>query len=244
MKIVSADIFKQFDNLIFGMSTKIISESDMFSNNMSLEIGDNLETVLSNRKRFYNELGLSSKNIAYQKQIHSDIIRYTDRAGFAGESDALITDKKGLGIAVSTADCVAVFIYDIKENVIAGIHSGWRGTEVKIVSKSLNYLKSNFNSKGENLFAYIAPSISQRNYEVGKEVADRFEEKYILRRNGMTFLDVAQINYNMLIDFGIPKNQIEKSELCSYETKYLHSFRRDREKSGRAFAVLAMKGEW
>ncbi len=243
MKIISSPLFNRFDNLVFGMSAKIVSTSDKFSNNMSFSINDNPERVLKNRKKFFENLGLQIENVAYQKQIHGDVIRYVEKGGFAGESDALATDKTNLGIAISTADCVAVFIYDEKENVIAGIHSGWRGTELKIVSKSLNYLKTKFNSKSENLFAFIAPSISQKNYEVGKEVAERFDEKYIRRKKGKFFLDVAKINYDMLVDFGIPKRQIEKSELCSYDTEYLHSYRRDKEKSGRAFVVLAMKGK-
>ena len=53
-------------------------------------------------------------------------------------------------------------------------------------------------------------------------------------------LDVAQINYDMLIDFGIPKLQIEKSTLCSYDEAYIHSFRRDKSESGRAFGVIAI----
>ena len=45
----------------------------------------------------------------------------------------------------------------------------------------------------------------------------------------------------MLISFGIPKEQIELSELCSFDEKYIHSFRRDKDQSGRAFGVIAMK---
>ncbi|NOX17298.1 MAG: peptidoglycan editing factor PgeF [Chlorobi bacterium] len=244
MKIISSQIFERFDNLIFGMSAKIVSASDNFSNNMSLSINDDPERVLKNRKTFFENLGLQIENVAYQKQIHGDKISYVTEGGFAGQSDALTTDKTNLGIAISTADCVAVFIYDVKEKVIAGIHSGWRGTELKIVRKSLKYLNSKFNSQSENLNVYLAPSISQRNYEVGREVAIKFKEKYILRLNGKMFLDVAQINYDALIDFGIPAGQIEKSELCSFDTQYLHSYRRDGKNSGRAFAMLAMRGKY
>ena len=54
--------------------------------------------------------------------------------------------------------------------------------------------------------------------------------------------DVAGINYKMLSDFGIPKNQIQKSELCTYELKdLLHSFRRDGNLSGRSLGVIAIK---
>jgi len=56
-------------------------------------------------------------------------------------------------------------------------------------------------------------------------------------------LDVAGINYQMLLDFGIPKNQIQKSELCTYEyNNLLHSYRKDGDLSGRSIGVIAIKG--
>jgi len=45
----------------------------------------------------------------------------------------------------------------------------------------------------------------------------------------------------MLLDFGIPNSQIENSKLCSFNESYIHSFRRDKNESGRAFGVIAMK---
>jgi len=45
----------------------------------------------------------------------------------------------------------------------------------------------------------------------------------------------------MLLDFGIPKRQIQKSNLCSFENVDLfHSYRRDKENSGRAWGLIYM----
>ncbi|MCF6269448.1 MAG: peptidoglycan editing factor PgeF [Melioribacteraceae bacterium] len=242
MKIIKAKIFKQFPEITFGMSTKFkFDNRDKFNFNMSLNIGDELERVESNRKLFFEILGLSIENVAYQNQIHSDIIKETGYGGNVGESDAIITPRKGVGIAISTADCVSIYIYDKTEKVIAGIHSGWRGTEKKILQKTLDRLNSEFDSEPENLFVYIAPSISQNNYEVGKEVAEKFDIKYSIPIGEKYLLNVSKINYDMLIDFGIPKEQIEVSELCSFDESYLHSFRRNKNESGRAFGLIAIK---
>ena len=109
------------------------------------------------------------------------------KLGNIGEGDALITDKPNLALTISTADCTPVFIYDKENKVIAGVHSGWRGTEKKILLETLKKLKSDFNSQPENLYVYIAPSISQEKYEVGPEVAEKFEDKYLFSTNGKIY---------------------------------------------------------
>lgn len=242
MKIVKSRILSGQKNLIFGFSTKYSDETQApYYFNMSYSVGDNPNTVTKNREELYSELGLSSQEIAYQKQIHSEKVTVVTSAGFKNESDALITNVKNLGLAISSADCVAVFLYDKKEKVIAGIHSGWRGSEKKILIKTLGLLQQKFNSKPENIIAYISPSITQKNYEVDLEVAEKFDGKYCKPIGNKYLLDVASANYDMLLDFGIPKVNIEKSDLCSYDTDYLHSYRRDGKLSGRAFGVIAMK---
>jgi hypothetical protein len=153
----------------------------------------------------------------------------------------MITDQPGIGLAVNIADCVPVLLFDPVKKIIAGVHSGWRGTEKKILHKTLNKLLD-YKSIPENIVAYIGPSISRNIYEVGKEVAELFDKKYIDERENKLFLDVAGINYNILLESGVKKNNIQVSELCTFAMKdILHSYRRDGEKSGRSFALIAMK---
>jgi hypothetical protein len=103
-------------------------------------------------------------------------------------------------------------------------------------------LSLHFNCKPENLFVFIGPSISQKNYEVGKEVAVLFDQKYLMFENGKIFLDVLNANIDFLYSFGIPETNIEISNLCTYEEKdLLHSYRRDGERSGRSLGVIAIK---
>ncbi len=96
---------------------------------------------------FLDELGLNEKMVSYQKQVHEDKINTVSSFGSCGESDALITTKKNLGLAISSADCPAIFIYDPVQKVIAAVHSGWKGTEKKILMKTIQKLKNEFNVK-------------------------------------------------------------------------------------------------
>ncbi|MFA6980328.1 MAG: peptidoglycan editing factor PgeF [Ignavibacteriaceae bacterium] len=243
MVILKSLIFNGCKNISFGLATKIddITVSP-FGFNLSLTVGDDNKRVEEDRERFFRELGLENK-VATQHQMHSDKIVFVDHAGDQGESDAMITDKPGLGLAISTADCVPIFLYEPKRKIIAGIHSGWRGTSLKILEKTIIKLENEFAANPKGFVCYIAPSISQKNYEVGEDVAKYFDEKYLYPKGTKFLLDAAKINYDILRKFEVKKENIQLSSLCSFEWKsMLHSFRRDGNLSGRSLGVLAMKG--
>jgi YfiH family protein len=244
MYIIKPHIFKKFPDIIFGFSTKVSQGvKPPYYFNLSYSVGDEKSLVDMNRKEFFESIGLSVSNVGFQRQIHSDIVQVIGCGGDNGASDALITGKKNLGLAIAVADCTPIFIYEKKIKVIAAVHSGWNGTEQRILQKSLIKLRQEFNSKPENMIVYIGPSISQANYEVGKEVADKFDQTFVKPKDEKYLLDVSGINYQMLLNFGIPKNQIQKSELCTFEfNTLLHSYRRDGNLSGRSLGVIAIKG--
>lgn len=244
MVIIRSQIFRHYPEIIFGFSTKIGAVNNApFYFNMSKTVGDDEARVDENRKRFFESLGLSNKNVVLQRQNHTDIITYVKNGGQIGESDAMITDKLNLGLAASSADCTLIFLYDVKNKVIAAVHSGWRGTEIRIVEKTLIRLKEEFNSMPEDLIAYIGPSICQANYEVGSDFADKFSRRYLVKKGDKYLLDVSGANYDMLVNFGLEEKNIQRSSLCSYNhSGLLHSYRRDGARSGRALGIIAMKG--
>ena len=243
MLILKPYIFSEFENLVFGFSTKFgDDDKPPYYFNLSLSVGDDPDMVLNNRNKLINSLGLSLKNAAFQKQVHEDKVTYVNDAGNIGESDAMITNKTGVVLCISTADCTTVFIYDRQIKIIAAVHSGWRGTQKRITEKTVKKLKNEFNCKPENMFVYLGPSISQANYKVGKEVADYFDNKYLKKEDDKFLLDISSANYDMLIKEKIPPFQIQKSPLCSFEyNEVLHSYRRDGKYSGRALGIIGMK---
>ncbi len=243
MRIITSNLLSKFPEIIFGFSTKIgLNREAPFFFNLSLTVGDNPSIVHENRERFFNEIGLSPSQIAFQKQIHSDIIKFVEKPGLLGESDALVTTRIGIGLAISAADCTPIFIYDNVNKIIAAVHSGWRGTQKKILKKVLSNLSFHYKSKPESLYVFIGPSISQENYQVGNEVAVQFDQKYLKVENQKILLDVATANKDILLNFGIPQENIEVSDLCTYKEKnLLHSYRRDGKLSGRMLGVIALK---
>ena len=245
MLIINPYIFKQFPEITFGFSTKVgLQRKKPYYFNMSYSVGDDKNKVSENRTAFFKQLELDSESIAYQKQVHSDKIIFVNAGGACGTSDAMITDKNNIGLAISTADCCAVFIYDPVNKVLAGVHSGWRGTSKEILLKVLQTLSNEFDSAPGDLICYLSPSISQQNYEVGAEVAEQFDLNYLKQKNGKYLLDIPKINEDLLLNYGVIPQNIQVSNLCSYEySSILHSYRRDGKKSGRALGVIAMRGD-
>jgi hypothetical protein len=243
MVIVKSSLLLQFPEIKFGFSTKIgLSRKPPYNFNLSHSVGDETIVVNENREAFFEAVGLNNSKLVLQKQTHSDnVTKVENTTETVNESDALITNHSHTGLIISSADCNAIFIYDPKEKAIGAVHSGWRGTEKNILEKTLRKMKGEYGSKSENLFLYFSPSISQKNYEVGIEVAELFDDKYSIPNNDKYLLDLQLANYDIAVNYGIPHQQIQVSNLCSYDAaQLLHSYRREGQLSGRALGVIAM----
>jgi hypothetical protein len=242
MKIIQADIFKNYPEIKFGFSTAIGGISPPpFGMNLSLATNDTKENVLKNREFFFGELGIQLEQINFQKQIHSDISKCVLSGGFSGECDATYTNTKNIFLTVSVADCLPVFLYDPLKKVIAAIHAGWRGSADKIVVKTINKLISDFSTGPSDLVAYLGPCISQEYFEVGKEVGDLFKDEVKFPKGEKFHIDLKKENLLQLVESGVLEKNIEISSNCTYkENETFHSYRRDRDRSGRMFGVIGM----
>ncbi len=155
----------------------------------------------------------------------------------------MITAFKGLVLCVIIADCAAVLMFDPKNGVVAGLHSGWRGTQMNITQKGIELLKATFKTNPADLLVYISPCASGESYIVRKDVAQHFprtsrkinDEEYLFDNRAEIQLQLA--------DCGVLKENIEMSAGCTIggENDY-HSYRRDGERSGRMAAFIGMKG--
>lgn len=243
MFLLKPYIFNKFPEITCCFTTKIgLERKSPYFFNFSFTVGDDEKIVRENRSALFSFLKLEKFRVHFQKQIHSDIVRIVKSDSIPEESDAMICSDPENGLAIIAADCSSIFIYDSKNKIIAAVHSGWRGTQKRILEKTLNILSDQFNSINKDLYVYMGPSISQANYQVGEEVAKLFDKKYLMYIDNLYYLDVVSANYDMLLNFGISKNHIQKSSMCTYEMReLLHSYRRDGEKSGRSLGVIVLR---
>lgn len=108
--------------------------------------------------------------LSLPRQTHSDHVLHVTSPGRPEDTDAVFTDMPGLCLAVKTADCIPVLLYDNRLRSVAAIHAGWKGTVQYIVRKTIEAMGSD----GGDLSAIIGPGISQASFEVGDEVYERF----------------------------------------------------------------------
>ncbi len=231
----------QFESLnhdsLFHFSTTIkggISRGTYASFNLGLYSGDIPERVYKNRAKLTSQIGVKPNNLFIPIQTHEDKTLVLDK-NFLSLSDddkleelngidALVTNLRNLCIGITTADCVPILLFDPEKKVLAAIHAGWKGTIANIVGKTVKKMSDKFDCNPNDLFAGIAPCISLECFEVGNEVVDRFIEsgfsiKEIGRKNVKTakmHLDLQLANKLLLNAAGIPLNNIETANLCTF----------------------------
>ena len=178
--------------------------------------------------------------LADVNQVHSNKILVVDKSGNYGDADGIITSPTdNLVLLIKTADCIPIFIYDNITRNYGIVHAGWRGVKKKIHLKAIEKFIG-LGSHKNNLNFVMGPSIKACCYEVGTEMLDYFGTS-VIEKNGSFFLDLNKSVTSDFVNIGIVKDKIKIDSICTYESKHLHSFRRDREKSGRMLSVIVNK---
>ncbi len=241
--ILQPKIFSQRSEIVCAVSTKLnahhLSPSGM---NISYKVGDDPSVVRRNREAFFSVLMIDERDLAIPSQVHGDRIEQVDHPGKFDGCDAMITDKEGVVLSVTIADCVPVILYDPAAKLVAAVHSGWRGCQVKVLEKTMERLETSYHSRPENLLAYIGPSAGACCYEVGEEVAREFSAEYLSGTHTQPHLDLRAINRDVLLRRGVPPANLEISKYCTICNPGLfHSHRRDGKASGRMMAVIGRR---
>ncbi len=176
--------------------------------------------------------------MASLKQVHSSRVLCVDRAGEAGEADALITCTRGLALSIRSADCYPILLADSRTRTIAAIHAGWSGTASNIVAETIRKMRADFGCDPADLYAAIGPGIGPCCYEVGPDVARRFDLE------GRQKIDLGRINCRNLKECGVPAGQIYSIVRCTRcEPAIFHSYRRDGDESGRMISFIRIRDE-
>lgn len=237
-----------------------VSDGIFTAMNLSYTRGDRKEAVDENYRRIAAVLGCSVEDIVCSDQTHTTNLRVVGK-GDCGkgvtrpkdyrEVDGLLTDEPGVYLATFYADCVPLYFVDVKKRAIALAHSGWRGTVGRMGQCVVEKMREAYGTDPADLRALIGPSICREGYEVSEDVADAFrsaflkpgQEKEILRAKGggKYQLDLWRANEIVLTEAGIPKEQIQTTDLCTYHnSSYLFSHRASRGKRGNLGAFLGL----
>lgn len=211
-------------------------------NNVSFKIGSNeLYNYLDDLKE-----DLNLKDFKFLEQIHGNKIYNIDKDFGLDikKGDGLYTKRKSIAIGVFTADCVPVILYDNKNNIISAVHSGWKGTFEEISGKAVDIFIKN-GSNPSNIKVIIGPHICSKCYEVSEELIEKFKSKDIFNNFKIhegRFLNLENCVKSQLLYRGIKEENIISLKICTLCEKNikLHSYRKDKENSGRLISFIYM----
>lgn len=246
--ILQPQIFDS-SKVIAAQSTRLggVSEGPFDSMNLGLSVKDQEKNVLKNRELFFGGLGIKLEQLALSHQVHENKVLLVNEPGRREGYDAQITNKPNVFVAVSIADCTPILIHDEKNNAVAAIHAGWRGTVGKIVLNSLELMHKNFGTEGKDCKAFIGACISYENFEVGDEVAVNFDSslKRFNEQKEKWFVNLKKANQKQLLDFGVLENNVEVSDFCTVgNNNTFFSHRKEKGVTGRMMAVIGITKEY
>jgi purine-nucleoside/S-methyl-5'-thioadenosine phosphorylase / adenosine deaminase len=141
----------------------------------SLSGTDPVNEVMGRWTTVQHELSGTAPRLVSIRQVHGDriLVHTGGWEGWlrAGEADGHIASERGTALAVGVADCVPVFIAHAA-GVVALLHSGWRGTTARIVSKAIDMFER-YEYPASELAIHLGPAICGRCYEVSAEVREQ-----------------------------------------------------------------------
>ena len=223
---------KYTDKLTHGFFFKNggVSEGIYSSLNFRILGNDLKENVFKNTDIVKQELNLSKVHKAMQ--AHSDNILVLDSNNKTKyeieklndeEYDSYVTNENGIATVITTADCNPIIIYDPVKNIVANIHSGWKGTVKQIYLKTVQLMNKRFDCNYEDMIVCIGPSINKccfcsSSLTFKKQFTDIWpnENEYITNKeNGVFYIDLPYVIKKDLIGLGLKNENIVLSNICT-----------------------------
>ena len=197
--------------------------------NLGLHVNDNASKVLDNRMRLLATINkqlaiqhhLSINSLHWVNQVHGKQIHDIDADKLAMrpmDADAIVSQQDKVGLAIMTADCVPIVLYQPTSGQIAAIHAGWQGLACGVIKATAE----RFTETGQ-IVAWIGVCISQAQYEVGSQVRDKLlagciENKLLPPAYIQNFAALFSIPADKNIEAEILENITDKSVNESIET--------------------------
>ncbi|MGI5374734.1 peptidoglycan editing factor PgeF [Streptomyces sp. CA-251387] len=200
--------------------------------NLGGAVGDDTDAVLANRELAAKSLGLDPGDVVWMNQVHGNDVTVVDgpwRDRPVPEVDAIVTARRGVALAVLTADCVPVLLADPVAGIVAAAHAGRPGMVAGVVPAALRAM-TELGADPARIVARTGPAVCGRCYEVPEamraEVAAVEPAAYAETSWGTPAVDVAAGVHAQLARLGVRDR--EQSPVCTRESDDHFSYRRDR----------------
>lgn len=201
--------------------------------NLGGAVGDDPAAVGANRARAARALGLDPALVVWMNQVHGREVAVVE--GPWGDTrdipavDAVVTARRGLPLAVLTADCTPVLLADPAAGVVAAAHAGRPGLVAGVVPAAVEAMIA-LGAEPSRITAHTGPAVCGRCYEVPEqmraEVAGVVPESWSETSWGTPAVDVTAGVHAQLAELGVTDRH--SSPFCTLESGDHFSYRRDR----------------
>ncbi len=208
--------------------------------------------------KIYEALNLDVNTLVKPLQNHSSNVKCIDKVLKKEElpnTDGLITNKSGIALTTTNADCILLLFYDPIKKVIANIHSGWKGTFQKIGEKAVVKMITNYRCNPEDIYCFICPSIRRCHFEVDEDVKDLCEDIFSFTGKTKDFIekgklvdgkqkymiDTVLINRNFIKELGLKDEKIIDCDICSVcNSDKINSYRVEGKEFKLATSIISL----
>ncbi len=202
------------------------------------ELGDGrkVEMVIN----FLRKLNVNFDKVVVLDQIHSANINYFQKTNNQliekiEQTDGVITNSSRTVLTTITADCQPIIFVDKHLGLIGISHQGWRGSIKRLPQKMVQTMKKH-GSKPKNIIVALGPSIGQCCYDIDEEryyqfleEFDGYSDKIFSFSGGKRYLSLNYLNYLLLVETGIKKENIDFYPFCTFcQKKHFFSLRREK----------------
>ena len=239
---------EEIDHAVFSRSGGV-STAPFNSLNVRFGIGDSDENVRENRRRILKSMAL--RNCLSANQTHSDNVVVIDAETLAwmrkegvktaeiDDTDAFVTNQRGLGLMIQVADCQAILFFDPGKKILGVAHAGWKGLKQNISAKVIAEMVK-LGSNPAHILVGISPSLGPLN----SEFTDPLEElgsEFVPFIKGR-YVDMWEFSRQQLMGLGIQKIEVARVDTANAEegAKFF-SYRREKPETGRFALVAVMK---
>ncbi|MEU6315422.1 peptidoglycan editing factor PgeF [Streptomyces sp. NPDC047014] len=201
--------------------------------NLGGAVGDDPAAVRANRDRAAHSLGLAPDRVVWMNQVHGRDVAVVDGPWGADAGipavDAVVTARRGLALAVLTADCTPVLLADPVAGVAGAAHAGRPGLVAGVVPAAVEAMVA-LGADPARIVARTGPAVCGRCYEVPagmrEAVAAVVPAAHAETSWGTPAVDVAEGVRAQLAEAGVV--EVHRSPVCTLESRDHFSYRRDR----------------
>jgi len=218
-----------------------VSSGCFDSLNLGLSVGDDPGAVAENRARILAKM--ETPQAVYLSQVHGNTIHVLTNEERQAPiiADGVVTDMRGVALVIQVADCQGVLLYDHQRQVIAGVHSGWRGSVLNIIGNCINVMIDRFDCDPKDIRAGISPSLGPCCGEFIHYKTEIPEGLWEYKLPGTHYFDFWTLSCDQLTEKGVKRENVETLNICTQcNTDTFFSFRGEK-KTGRFGCAIALK---